>query len=87
MGIVNIIVPVQHLLLIHRCYSEIAAAQCLSWHILEKEKTLDMNIHQIFKSDLTGYKSSGCTDHRNLIHDLPRRLLGSAENKTWYKQA
>lgn len=41
-----------------------------------------MNIHQIFKDDLTGYKFSGCTDHQNLIPDLPRRLLGSAENKT-----
>lgn len=39
-------------------------------------KTLDVNIHQTFKSDLIGYLFSGCTDHQNLIPDLPRRLLG-----------
>lgn len=44
-------------------------------------KTLDMNIHQIFKNYLTGYKFSECTDHQNLIPDLPRRLLGNAEDK------
>lgn len=44
-------------------------------------KALDMNIRQIFKNDLTGYKFSECTDHQNLIPDLPRRLLGNAENK------
>lgn len=52
MGIVNIIVPVQHLLLICHCYSEIEVAEYLNWHILEKE-ILDVSSQQIFKSDLT----------------------------------
>lgn len=46
-----------------------------------ERQTLDMNIQQIFRSVLTGFKLGGCADHQNLVPDLPRRLLGSAENK------
>lgn len=51
-----------------------------------ERQTLDMNIQQIFRRVLIGFKFGGCTDHQNLVPYLPWRLLGSAENKTWYKQ-